>query len=545
MKINLSKIGEGILDCIRKFPAEASLGIYFLAMYIIQANLDYQDTWRKEINDLLPLLPAFYVLTYSLNLVCKGKTRILYWLSPYIFLPFLFVVNLEHFTLTIAHAFTLVLSLFVLLACKRRWDNREFADSSVQTCVDMIIAFFIGHVLALATVAIYASVVYIFDFEWGHLMEYLYVSILFVFIPLMFCHLQDKKTEYTVPRFIEIIINYILSPAVVIYTGILYLYIIVIVVHWELPKGGIGYMVLAFIAVAMAGRMAQLIVAKPLFQWFYDRLNWIALPPLALFWVGCIERINTYSLTESRVYLLVSGILTTMYILFLFSKLLGTYQLMALISIIFIGVLTFVPGISAKNIGIQAQTHRLKKYIRKLDMLNDSTQKLKTGIVISMEEDSIKAKEYKELKECYYYLKEERGKEQMLTDYGPCNIVVNERQTNRQLSLQFNSAIDITIYTKYIGIEYQNNEYVDKLDEGILTIRRKEDQHLMVRYDIDEYMNTHFDQMTQYDDYANIPAEPLIYRNDSCLVFLDNLSYASKNGKFHCTHARPKYLFIK
>lgn len=545
MKINLSQIGKGVLDCLRKFPSEASLGLYFVVVFILQDQMAYDDRWRKELHALLPLLPAFYVFTYSLNVLCQGKIRMLYWLSPYLFVPILLWVNLEHFTFTIAHAFTLVLSLFVLLACKRKWDNREFANISVQTFVDLVIAFFVGHVLALAVLAIYASVVYIFDFDWGSLIQYLYIAILFLFIPLTFCQLQDKKTEYTLPRFIEIIVNYILSPGVVIYTGILYLYIIVIAVHWELPKGGIGYMVLAFIAVSMAGRMAQLIVSKQPFAWFYDRFSWIALPPLALFWIGSLERITTYSFTESRVYLLASGVLTTLYVLFLFSKRFGTYQLMALISIGCIVVLTFVPGISAKSIGISSQTQRMKYYIQKLDMMNDSTYKLKPSVAIIESEDSIKTREFRELQECYNYLRQEIGSDRMLATYGPCNITINDRNKNRQFDLDFSNEINIRSYSKYIPLQNARKEYPSNLSEGILTIQRAADDKTIILYNIDEYMNTHVDQIAGFENYSSIHTEPLVYRNDSCMLLINNLSYEIKDGKYHCTYINTLSIFMK
>ena len=140
-------------------------------------------------------------------------------------------------------------------------------------------------------------------------------------------------------------------------------------------------MVLALAIFAMAGHMFQLLVSKNIYGWFYSHFSWIAIPPLILFWVGTIERITTYSFTASRVYLFISGILMTFYIFFLFSRKIGNYQLMAVVSSICIVILTFIPGISARSIGIHSQKQRLERYISRLDMLDSVTHKLKQGVL--------------------------------------------------------------------------------------------------------------------------------------------------------------------
>lgn len=281
----------------------------------------------------MSLFPAFMVLVYSLHqLLYPTKGRILYYLSVLLPLPFLWV-DLSHFVFTISYTFTLILAFFILLACKCKWENLSFARNCMHTFVSLIFAFFIGHLLALAVWGLYSSVVYIFNMERYDFPEYIYMFCLFVVIPLLYCHLQEKESEeHATPRFMEIIINYILSPAVIVYTAILYIYFITIAIHWELPKGGIGYMVLALAIFAMAGHMFQLLVSKNIYGWFYSHFSWIAIPPLILFWVGTIERITTYSFTASRVYLFISGILMTFYIFFLFSRKIGNYQLMAVVS---------------------------------------------------------------------------------------------------------------------------------------------------------------------------------------------------------------------
>ncbi|WP_370827640.1 DUF4153 domain-containing protein [Bacteroides nordii] len=544
MKINLSKVGADIISALKKYPVEALLGLLFFVFFCIEDQLNWESSSEliKHIRDVMSLFPAFMVLVYSLHqLLYPTKGRILYYLSVLLPLPFLWV-DLSHFVFTISYTFTLILAFFILLACKCKWENLSFARNCMQTFVSLIFAFFIGHLLALAVWGLYSSVVYIFNMERYDFPEYIYMFCLFVVIPLLYCHLQEKESEeHATPRFMEIIINYILSPAVIVYTAILYIYFITIAIHWELPKGGIGYMVLALAIFAMAGHMFQLLVSKNIYGWFYSHFSWIAIPPLILFWVGTIERITTYSFTASRVYLFISGILMTFYIFFLFSRKIGNYQLMAVVSSICIVILTFIPGISARSIGIHSQKQRLERYISRLDMLDSVTHKLKQGVVFN-ETDSLRWKDARELEACYSYLKDETGSDCMKKEYGECDI--STKRNWHYMSPVFPSGINIEGYTRYYPMRtYDRKEYISKVKDGVITIRRASDDRVIISCDINAYMNSHRVWM-QNEVADSVSLGLFITRNDSCMLVLDNISY-EEGATIHCTSASVDAIFIK
>ncbi|MBD9111112.1 DUF4153 domain-containing protein [Bacteroides nordii] len=544
MKINLSKVGADIISALKKYPVEALLGLLFFVFFCIEDQLNWESSSEliKHIRDVMSLFPAFMVLVYSLHqLLYLTKGRILYYLS--VLLPLLFLwVDLSHFVFTISYTFTLILAFFILLACKCKWENLSFARNCMQTFVSLIFAFFIGHLLALAVWGLYSSVVYIFNMERYDFPEYIYMFCLFVVIPLLYCHLQEKESEeHATPRFMEIIINYILSPAVIVYTAILYIYFITIAIHWELPKGGIGYMVLALAIFAMAGHMFQLLVSKNIYGWFYSHFSWIAIPPLILFWVGTIERITTYSFTASRVYLFISGILMTFYIFFLFSRKIGNYQLMAVVSSICIVILTFIPGISARSIGIHSQKQRLERYISRLDMLDSVTHKLKQGVVFN-ETDSLRWKDARELEACYSYLEDETGSDCMKKEYGECDI--STKRNWHYMSPVFPSGINTEGYTRYYPMNiYDRKEYVGKVEDGVIKIRRVADDKVIISRDINAYMNSHRAWM-QNEVSDSVSSELFITCNDSCMLVLSNISYES-GVTLHCTNVLVDAIFIK
>lgn len=543
MKINLSKVSADIISTLKKYPVEACLGFLFFVFFCIEDLMGWENysDQIKHIRDVMALFPAFIVLVYSLHQL-PDKTKILYYVSVLFPLPFLWI-DLSHFVYSVSYSFTLVLVFFMLLACKGKWKNLPFAQNSMHTFTNLIVAFFISHLLSFVVWGLYSAVIYIFNIGRDNFPEYVYMFSLFVVTPLLFCRLQEKEGEdKTTPRFMEIIINYILSPAVIVYTAILYLYFITIVIHWELPKGGIGYMVLALVVFAIAGHMFQLLVSKNFYGWFYSRFSWIAIPPLILFWIGTVERIATYGFTTSRVYLLVSGILMTLYIFFLFSRKMGNYQLMAVISCVCIAALTFVPGITAKSIGIYSQKQRLEKYISRLDMLDSATHKLKQGVIFS-ETDSIRWKDARELKACYSYLEDEVGLDYMKKVYGECDIVTKWNWNSMDAS--FPSGINAEGYTRYYPTDkyYGKGIFISEVKDGVMSIRCKSDDKVIISRDIDAYMNSHRSRIIE-EMTDSVSQELFITRNDSCMVVLSSISYEAVTS-FHCTSVTVDAVFMK
>lgn len=546
MKFNFSKLGGEIFLAFKKYPAETLTGILFFVLFCVEDNLHWESSrdLMRHITHVMALFPAFIVLVYGLHQFTSSHpvAKMVYYASILLPLPFLWI-DLSHFVFHIPYAFTLVLSFFVLLACKCKWKNPAFAINAMHVFVSLLVAFFIGHLISLAVWGLYSAVVYIFNVTRYDFPQYVYMLCLFVVTPLLFFHLQEKENEgMSIPRFVKIIINYILSPAVIAYTAILYLYFAAIVISWELPKGGIGYMVLALGVFALAGHLSQLLVTKNCYGWFYKHLSWIAIPPLILFWIGTVERITTYSFTASRVYLLVSGLLMTFFILSLMSRKLGNYQLMAVLSSVCIAALTFIPGISARDIGIYSQERRLVKYISRLDMLDADTHKLKQGVAFE-KSDSLRWIEARELKASYSYLEDEIGYDVLEDKYGKCDISINSNW--HYMSPVFPQGIDVEGYSRcYLRSNYEEvKEFVSNVDQGVITIRRKSDDKVIISRDIDAYLNAHRSLML--DEAADsVSSELFITRNDSCMFVLENISYES-GARLHCTNATVNAIFTK
>ena len=422
MKTKLKSLLQLMLQSPRRFSVEMALGVVF---FIIAVWDSETHEWNEETaqfesavnGDILWFFVPLMVLTFWLHRI----NRWAYYASFFLFLP-LMALNLKPFLWTYGFAFTYVLAAILLIVGNKRMGNRSFAAHALHVTTQMFFGLLISGILYLAVLVITASFFYIFGIdEPRHFYEHIAQFVFFVLAPQVCCTLvRQNEDEVNEPfKILQLILNFILSPAVVVYTIILYTYFIKIVIEWDLPKGGVAWMVMGFITVALIGRVAQSILSQRYYDWFYSRFTLIAIPPLIMYWIGSFYRIRLYSFTESRFYLMIAGVLMTLFVLMLISERTRRYQIMSLIFAIAIILFTYIPGISAKSIGLVCQKQRLTELIKELKLADAQTGKLKDDIDIrSIEQDSVTCERYKDVTSVINYVKNEIGANDFEEEYG-------------------------------------------------------------------------------------------------------------------------------
>ena len=131
----------------------------------------------------------------------------------------------------------------------------------------------------------------------------------------------EKKADY--PVILKFFTQYVLVPLLLIYVVILYFYSAKILINWELPRGWVSYLILAY---SVVGILAILLV-HPLKQdstksWvkIFSKIFYYTLVPLIiLLFVAIFTRILEYGYTEPRYFVLTISIwLTTVVFYFIF-----------------------------------------------------------------------------------------------------------------------------------------------------------------------------------------------------------------------------------
>jgi hypothetical protein len=526
MKTKLKSLLQQLLQSPRRFPVEFALGIVFfiIAVWDSETHVWNEKTAQYEsaVNgDVLWLFVPLMALTFWLHRV----NRWAYLASFFLFLP-LMMLDLKPFLWTYGFGFTYVLAAILLIIGYKRMDNRSFAAHALHVATQLFFGLLISGILYMAVLAITASFFYIFGIdEPQHFYEHIAQFIFFVLAPQVCCTLvRQNEDEVAEPfKILRIILNFILSPAVIIYTVILYTYFIKIAFEWDLPKGGVAWLVMGFITVALIGRVAQSILSQRYYDWFYRWFTLIAIPPLIMYWIGSIYRIRLYSFTESRFYLMVAGVLMTLFVLMLFRKHTRRYQLMALIFGAAIILFTYIPGISAKSIGLACQKQRLTALISELKLADAKTGRLNDDLDMrSIKQDSMMCERYKDITSVISYVRNEIGTKEFEVQYG--------KWAHSEYSFNYDKANGQSVVSPCRS----DNTYIRRrpveLGEYTIMLPQKEfeynfnDQMIIVTMDKDTVLEYPIQDAIRQDTMLlHHPEQLLTYRNDSLMLVLEGI----------------------
>ena len=522
MNTKLKSLLQQLLQSPRRFPVELALGVAFFIIAVWDRETHaWNEVTRQYESAVNGDILWFFVPLVALSFWLHRVNRWAYLASFFLFLP-LMALDLKPFLWTYGFAFTYVLAGILLVVGNRRLDNRSFAAHALHVVTQMFFGLLITGILNLAVVAIVASFFYIFGIdEPKHFYEHIIQFIWFVLAPQVCCTLiRQNEDEVTEPfKVLRLILNFILSPAVIIYTVILYTYFIKIAFEWDLPKGGVAWMVMGFITVALVGRMAQSILSKRYYDWFYNRFTLIAIPPLIMYWIGSIYRIRLYSFTESRFYLMVAGVLMTLFVLMLWKKRTRKYQLMALIFGATIILFTYIPGISAKSIGLGCQKQRLTRLINELKLTDAKTGKLSDDIDMRrIKQDSLLCEQYMDFTSVVNYVRNEIGNDEFKKQYGEWSHPEYGFNYNKSKNLYDNSnwyerrkPIDLGDYS----IMLPENQYTCNFRNKKVIV--KNNDVVVLEYPINSIIRQ--DTMLLHH-----PEQLLTYRNDSLMLVLQSIS---------------------
>lgn len=523
MNNKLKNLLQQLLRSPWHFPVEAALGVVFFIIAVWHTETYHWNeaakAWESGVSeDILWLFVPLLTLSFWLQRV----NRWAYYASFFLFLP-LMLLNLKPFLWTYGFGFTYVLAAILLIIGHRRMDNRSFAAHALHVVTQLFFGLLITGILNLAVIVIVGSFFYIFGIEEPkHFYDHIFQFIWFVMAPQVCCtFIRQNEDEVSEPaKVLRLILNFILSPAVIIYTVILYTYFIKIVVEWDLPKGGVAWMVMGFITVALIGRVAQSILSKRHYDWFYRYFSFIAIPPLIMYWIGSTYRIRLYSFTESRFYLMVAGVLMTLFVLMLWKERTRRYQIMALIFGAAIILFTYIPGISAKSIGLNCQKQRLAQLMSELKLADAKTGKFKQTVDLSaIRQDSLLCEKFQDVCSVVGYVRNAIGSDNFKQQYGEWehseytfqheydvdSVVLSDEWMNREHPL------DVGDYR----ILLPSGRYKSKYDGEALTIKNSDGDTILV-YPINSIISKDTTLLHRQEQL-------MTYHNDSLLLVLKEI----------------------
>ena len=275
--------------------------------------------------------------------------------------------------------------LFVLIPILNKENKEKYLQSEFS---DFVITYIFAAVLFVGIAIVLTTVSYLFfssnnDFFF-RLTTYSFWFIAEVFGASLFLSLLKKPDDdlenYKFPSIFNLLIKFVIIPLIVIYTGVLYIYMAKAVISMQLPKGLISHLVLWYTAFSVI----IMILITPFTQKdkflgnFKKYFPYFSIPLIFASLFALFQRIYQYGITEKRYYVLIL-IFWLLFCMILFIRKMNITGIF--ISLIVCVVIAVYTPFSAKSVSNFSQKERLKRMLVKYGALKDGkiskiTQKL-------------------------------------------------------------------------------------------------------------------------------------------------------------------------
>jgi hypothetical protein len=347
-------------------------------------------------------LPAYYTAFAVVAALClsfhrsKRWAAVAYWavLPLYAFTSFL--PDRWH-SMTEYGLLTALLPAVYLLACGKNDFNARFFSMARS----LVVAMGIGMLTFILLLIIDTSIQTLFSPSWHRAEEYMAIVCFVLLTPLLFIGMESGSGEVRASKLEEALVNWLLTPALLVYNVVLYVYLAVIAIRWELPKGSVATMVSMFIGVAVALRWLRPMLLKQPLGWYFRWFGLIALPLVVLFWVATGHRIGQYGITIDRCILVATGMLMTVFaVLSLFKTSHGSYWFLA--GYLVAGLLVAVGGpLSARQVSLRSQIKVVRQNAEKMGLISDDGT---LSLPVRNEADTVYRREHRAIYQAMKYL---------------------------------------------------------------------------------------------------------------------------------------------
>lgn len=168
----------------------------------------------------------------------------------------------------------------------------------------------------------------------------------------------------TLNRIFEILVNFVLAPALMIFTVLLYAYVVQIIFEGVLPKGMLANITLPYLLGGLGVYALRSICAKARWETFFKFYPYLSIVPIVLLWLAIDRRISAYAWTEQRIYLVALATAITIAYAILIVPKARQYRLISGVVMVAIFAMTWI--VKPQEIAYQSQTARFEQLLKNL-----------------------------------------------------------------------------------------------------------------------------------------------------------------------------------
>jgi len=448
-----------------------AIGIWFMELEPRQGN-DHLAYWVFE--------PMLFIFVYLSRPYSWYRFS---WIVPLVALAIIGMTNdSAEFYLTSPKFWGAnFIALLVLLGFPFEKNNQGFTYRNFINLFHLGLATAVWLLVFGLVAAILFTITTLFNVEFSDsFYSHVYTSLGLFTQPLFFLVFQQRqaKSEMTLNRIFEILVNFVLAPALMIFTVLLYAYVVQIIFEGVLPKGMLANITLPYLLGGLGVYALRSICAKARWETFFKFYPYLAIVPIVLLWLAIDRRISAYAWTEQRIYLVALATAITIAYAILIVPKARQYRLISGVVMVAIFAMTWV--VKPQEIAYQSQTARFEQLLKKLNLSDDSGKirddvdfverlenmpkselkdwkeldSVSDYLLYSIELDSSVEDAYQERREVFQKQYGEKSKELLKVDIYRDEIRIDGQAiSDRKITIEFLwESIDVTPYKKWIRV---------------------------------------------------------------------------------------------
>ena len=347
-----------------------AIGIWFMELGPRQGN-DHLAYWAFE--------PMLFIFVYLSRPYSWYRFS---WIVPLLALAIIGMTNdSAEFYLTSPKFWGAnFIALLVLLGFPFERNNQGFTYRNFTNLFHLGLATAVWLLVFGLVAAILFTITTLFNVEFSNsFYDHFYTSLGIFTQPLFFLVFQQRqaKSEMTLNRIFEILVNFVLAPALMIFTVLLYAYVVQIIFEGVLPKGMLANITLPYLLGGLCVYALRSICAKARWKTFFKYYPYLAIVPIVLLWLAIDRRISAYAWTEQRIYLVALATAITIAYAILIVPKARQYRLISGVVMVAIFAMTWI--VKSQEIAYQSQTVRFEQLLKKLN-LSDGSGKIRDDV---------------------------------------------------------------------------------------------------------------------------------------------------------------------
>lgn len=338
MKEKFKQIWGKADDIILRYPLVLTMALIAAISSVVAIELDTQQNQFTVIKLVMTACLGISLM-FAVKMLSQriGKEYLMQILALGILAVFFYVLPNSQRNFTEAYAFVLIpsyiLSHLLVSFLSFFGEKRElnFWQYNKNLFINIFLtAVFTGVLVGGVMLAILA-VDNLFDLNFNEDLypkTFLFLAILgscFIFLLFNGKGLSQLERDSSYPQILKFFTQFVLIPLLLIYVVILYFYFGKILINWELPRGWVSYLILAY---SVVGILALLLVhplkedsTKSWVKIFSKVFYYSLIPLLVMLFTAIFTRILEYGYTEARYYVLLLAVwLTAVVLYFIFIK---------------------------------------------------------------------------------------------------------------------------------------------------------------------------------------------------------------------------------